>query len=179
MSGNPGIPGGEATGGGTPSSRRALVVVVSDGVAAGTRTDASGAGLVARLSALGFDVETAIVADDRLAIEALLRTAAATHQLVVTTGGTGLTPRDVTPQAVRSVVEYEVPGFGELMRAQGAKSTPFSYMSRSLAGVIRRCLVVAVPGSPRGALESLDAIVPLLDHALDTLTGPFEHTRER
>jgi molybdenum cofactor synthesis domain-containing protein len=157
--------------------RRALVVTVSDGVAAGVREDVSGRSLADRLSGLGFAVERRAVPDDRDAIESVVLRAVEAHQLVLLTGGTGLTPRDVTPQAVAGVIDYEIPGFGELVRLEGSKSTPFSYLSRSLAGVLRRSLVVAVPGSPRGALESLAALEPLLDHALETLAGPFDHER--
>ena len=100
-----------------------------------------------------------------------MRTAAADHALVVVAGGTGLGPRDVTPQAVRPVLDYEVPGLGELMRSEGSRSTPLAALSRSLAGVLGRALVVVVPGSPRGALESLEAIAPLIPHALEVLAG--------
>jgi molybdopterin adenylyltransferase len=167
-----GSAGGRASGAGT---RRALVITVSDGVAAGAREDLSGRTLADRLLKLGFETEQAVVPDDRDAIESAVLGAIEAHQLVLLTGGTGLTPRDVTPQAVAAVLDYEIPGFGELMRREGSKSTPYSYLSRSLAGVLRRTLVVAVPGSPKGALESLAALEPLLDHALETLAGPFDH----
>ena len=100
---------------------------------------------------------------------------AARHPLVVTTGGTGLTPRDVTPQATRAVVDYEVPGLAEAMRAAGRATTPFADLSRGVVGVRGGCLIVNLPGSPRGALESLEAVVAVLDHALDTLAGPYDH----
>jgi molybdopterin adenylyltransferase len=165
------------SGSGAQGPRRALAITVSDGVATGAREDASGVALAARLTELGFEVERAVVPDDRAAIEDAVRGAAGGHALVILTGGTGLTPRDVTPQAIAAVIEYEIPGFGELMRAEGSKSTPFSWLSRSIAGVLDRCLVVAAPGSPRGALESLAALEPVLDHALETLAGPFDHER--
>ena len=101
------------------------------------------------------------------------------HRLVVTTGGTGLTPRDVTPQATAAVLDYEVPGIAEAMRADGRRSTPFAALSRGLVGVRGGSLVVNVPGSPRGALESFEVVVPLLDHALETLAGPFDHAAAR
>jgi molybdopterin adenylyltransferase len=163
----------QAMSGGT--GRRVLVVTVSDGVAAGVRKDAGGDGVAGRLEALGYDVERAVVPDDRSGIERTLAEAARDHALVVTTGGTGLTPRDVTPQATRAVVEYEVPGMGELMRAAGARSTAYAYLSRSVVGVLEGCLIVNLPGSPQGALESLAALEPILDHALATLAGRFEH----
>ncbi len=155
--------------------RSALVLTASDGVTAGVRDDASGDAVEARLRGLGFEVERALVADDRPAIEAALRSGSTGHALVVTTGGTGLTPRDVTPQATAAVIDYEVPGLAEAMRAAGRAHTPFADLSRGLVGVIGRSLVVNLPGSPKGAIESIDAIVPALDHALETLAGPFDH----
>jgi molybdopterin adenylyltransferase len=164
-----------SSGGPTPAGRRALVITVSDGVAAGVRRDLSGDGLARRLEGLGFAVDRAVVPDERSDIEHLLAAQAASHDLILTTGGTGLTPRDVTPQATRATVEYEVPGLPELMRAQGGRSTPNAYLSRSVAGVLKQCLVVNLPGSPRGAVDSLAALELVLDHALATLAGPFDH----
>ncbi|MFL5776850.1 MAG: MogA/MoaB family molybdenum cofactor biosynthesis protein, partial [Chloroflexota bacterium] len=109
------------------------------------------------------------------AIASTLRSAVAGHVLVVTTGGTGLTPRDVTPQATASVIDYEVPGLAEAMRADGRLKTPFAALSRAVVGVRGRTLIVNTPGSPKGALESLEAIIPVLDHALETLAGPHDH----
>lgn len=152
------------------------MVTVSDGVASGARVDASGDGLAARLLELGFAVDRAMAPDEGWQIEAALVDGAAGHNLVVTTGGTGLTPRDVTPQATSAVVDYEVPGLAELIRAEGRRSTPMAVLSRGVVGVRAGTLIVNVPGSPRGALESLEAIVPVLDHALETLAGPFDHT---
>ena len=113
--------------------------------------------------------------DDQPGIEVAIVTAAATHALVVTTGGTGLTPRDVTPQATLAVIDYEVPGLAEAMRAEGRRFTPMAALSRAVVGVVGRSLVVNLPGSPRGAIESLDAIADVLDHALETLAGPYDH----
>ncbi len=147
------------------------MLTISDGVTHGVRTDSSGPALAARLTALGFDVTRGLVPDERRLIAAAVRGAARDHVLVVSTGGTGLAPRDVTPQALHELLDYEVPGFGEVMRAEGRRSTPFAVLSRSLAGVLGRTLVVALPGSERGAVESFEAITPLLDHALATLGG--------
>ncbi len=162
-----------------PAARRpgrtAFVLTVSDRGAAGTREDSGGAGVAERLEALGFEVQRAVVADDREEIEDALRGAADKNALVVTTGGTGLTPRDVTPQATLAVIDYEVPGMAEAMRAEGRELTPFAALSRAVVGVRGRTLIVNLPGSPKGALESIEAIVPILDHALETLAGPFDH----
>jgi len=158
-----------------PARRTALVLTASDGVAAGVREDASGAALEGRLVELGFTVDRVLVSDDRRQIEAALVAATEAHALVITTGGTGLTPRDVTPQATLAVVDYEVPGMAELIRAEGRRSTPMAVLSRGVVGVRGRALIVNVPGSPRGATESLEAIVPVLEHALDTLAGPYDH----
>jgi molybdenum cofactor synthesis domain-containing protein len=157
------------------AARTAFVLTVSDRGAAGDREDVSGPALAARLAELGFDVERGIVPDERWRIESTLVVAASTHQLVVTTGGTGLTPRDVTPQATLSVLDYEVPGMAEVMRADGRVKTPLAVLSRGVVGVRGRALVVNLPGSPRGALESLASLEPVLDHALETLAGPHEH----
>ncbi len=155
--------------------RRALVITASDGVATGVREDASGAGIAQRLETLGFAVERRAVADDRDALEAALVDGATSQDLVITTGGTGLTPRDVTPQATLAVIDYEVPGLAEAMRAAGRVSTPMADLSRGVVGVRGRALIVNVPGSPGGALESLAAIEAVLGHAMETLAGPYDH----
>lgn len=155
--------------------RRATVITVSDGVAAGVRADVSGDRLASRLTELGFQVARAVVSDDVERIAAAVADAAAASDLVVTTGGTGLTPRDVTPQATATVLDFEVPGLAEVIRAEGRRSTPMADLSRGLVGVRGRTLIVNVPGSPAGAGESLEAIVPVLGHALETLAGPYDH----
>ncbi len=155
--------------------RSAFVLTVSDRGAAGDREDTAGAAIAGRLAALGFVVERGVVPDERARIQAALVAACARHPLVVTTGGTGLTPRDVTPQATLAVVDYEVPGFAEAMRADGRASTPMAILSRAVVGVRGQSLVVNLPGSPRGAVASLASIEPVLDHALETLAGPFDH----
>jgi molybdopterin adenylyltransferase len=163
----------------TSSTRRpprtALVITASDGAAAGVRDDTSGAKVGERLTNFGYRVERLVIADDQPTIEAALTEGAAKHPLVVTTGGTGLTPRDVTPQATQAVIDYEVPGLAEAMRAVGRASTPFADLSRGVVGVRGRSLIVNLPGSPKGALESIDAIAGVLEHALDTLAGPYDH----
>ena len=153
----------------------ALVITASDGAAAGVRADTSGELVAARLTDLGFAVDRELVPDDRGAIEGALRGGAEGHDLIVTTGGTGLTPRDVTPQATAAVIDYDVPGIAEAMRAAGRSITPLADLSRGTAGVLGRSLIVNLPGSPKAAIESFDAIAPLLHHAIETLAGPYDH----
>jgi molybdopterin adenylyltransferase len=166
-------------GGAPASTRSAFVLTVSDRAAAGTREDAAGGAVASRLADLGFHVERAVVPDEVDAIRSAIRRGAAAHGLVVSTGGTGLTPRDVTPQATSAVLDYEVPGIAEAMRSEGRRSTPFAALSRGIVGVLGQTLVVNLPGSPKGAIESLEVVVPLLDHALETLAGPFDHGAAR
>lgn len=151
------------------------MLTVSDGVVAGSRSDTAGPALAERLAALDFEVRRAAVPDEPRAIEDAVRGALDAVALVVVTGGTGLGPRDVTPQVLHGLLDYQIPGFGEAMRADGRRSTPFAILSRSLAGVAGRTLVIAVPGSEGAALESLEALAPVLDHALETIAGDTAH----
>jgi molybdopterin adenylyltransferase len=153
------------------------VLTASDRSAAGERPDTSGARVAARLTELGYRVERGLVPDDVDEIRAALVDGATRHRLILTTGGTGLTPRDVTPQATLGVLDYEVPGIPETMREEGRRHTPMASLSRGVAGVRGGTLIVNLPGSPSGALESLEAIVAILPHALETLAGPFDHAR--
>jgi cyclic pyranopterin phosphate synthase len=156
------------------AQHEAVVVTCSNRSAAGERADQSGPALVVGLREAGFDTapEPIVVADDEEAIAALLaRLADGGHRLIITTGGTGLTPTDVTPAATRRILEREAPGLAELMRATGMASTPMAALSRGLVGTRGRTLIANLPGSPTGARESLSALLPVLRHALDQLAG--------
>ncbi len=158
------------------TGRTAAVVTVSDGVFHGSREDLSGRAVCDTLSQAGFRVSRrAVVPDEPSQIERILRALAATADLVVTTGGTGLGPRDVTPEATRAVVEREVPGLAEAMRATGRAKTPLADLSRAVVGALGATLVVNLPGSSKGAVESLGAILPVIPHALDLLAGQTRH----
>ena len=155
----------------------ALVVTVRDGVTAGTREDRSGEVVAERLGGLGFEVSREVVADEPDEIARIVATAADSGaRLIVTSGGTGLGPRDRTPEGVSTVVDYVVPGFGEAMRAEGRTHTPLATLSRSFGAVRGQTLIICVPGSPKGAIESLDAVDMILAHTLQTLSGRTAHT---
>ena len=152
----------------------AAVLTISD--TRTTKEDLSGPAVAALLQQKGFEVVTSgIIHDEQKKIEHALKRLAAKAQLVVTTGGTGIAPRDVTPEATRAVCDRLVDGLAEHMRAEGAKKTPFAALSRGLCGTYKQSLIVNLPGSPQAATDSLRAILDLLPHALDVLAGNTAH----
>jgi molybdopterin adenylyltransferase len=157
-------------------SYRAVVLTVSDSGSAGKREDTSGPAVKELLTEHGFKViGREVVPDDMEAIATALTRLAQASDLIVTTGGTGLGPRDVTPEATLAVCERQVPGLAEMMRAEGVKVTPYAALSRGVCAAKGKTLIVNVPGNPIGAVDSLDSIVSLIPHALDLLRGNTEH----
>lgn len=160
---------------------RAAIVTISDGVVAGTREDRSGAALIAAIEQMGWlAAKTLVLPDVAAAISAALSELADSGaiDIAITTGGTGIAPRDVTPEAVRAIADREIPGLGEVMRSEGRKSTKFAPLSRGGGYTRGRMLILCLPGSPRGAVDSLNAVVDLAPHVIDLLNGRTEHDQK-
>jgi len=158
---------------------RAAILTISDGVSRGTREDRSGPKLRERAESLGWTVlGIDVIPDERDQIAARLKTLADSGEvsLILTTGGTGVALRDVTPEATRDVIDRDIPGIGEQMRAEGRKAAPLAALSRGMAGTRGKVLIINLPGSPKGAVESLDAISKLVPHVVDLIEGRTEHS---
>ena len=154
----------------------AAVITVSDGVAAGTREDTSGELLVQLLDAEGYDVEHRVVPDERPKIAAALRELSKEARLILTTGGTGMSPRDFTPEATDSVLDRLAPGIAEALRADAIRQTPHGLLGRGTAGVRGQTLIVNLPGSPGGCRDGFHVVKPALEHALRLIADePTEH----
>jgi molybdenum cofactor synthesis domain-containing protein len=157
---------------GLPAGARAAVVTVSDRSHGGLRHDSSGPLLASLLAELGFEVSDVVVVPDEVPrIAEAVREAAASHDLVVTTGGTGLAPRDVTPDAVRPLLDREVPGLAEALRLENRSAVPTTILSRAVAGTIRATLVVTLPGSTGGVRDGVAVLAPVVGHAVTQLRG--------
>ena len=160
----------------TPERVRAAVLTVSDSCSRGEKADLSGPAVGEALKRRGFQVVLqSVVPDEQPVIQEKLMELCRSARLVVTTGGTGLAPRDVTPEATRAVSERLVDGLAERMRAHGVGKTPLAALSRAVCGVRGTSLILNLPGSPAGAVESLEAVVDLLPHALELIAGRTEH----
>ena len=158
----------------------AAVLTVSDSVARGNREDLSGPAAAGLLRQKGFAIkEQRVIADEQPAIEAALTELAGLVQLVVTTGGTGIAERDVTPEATRAVCSRLIEGIPEKIRAAGLAKTRYAVLSRGLCGVRGRTLILNLPGSPQGAVESLEAVIDILPHVLDLLAGKTGHAEDQ
>jgi molybdenum cofactor synthesis domain-containing protein len=158
------------------AGRSALVITASDRCFRGEQTDLSGPAAAEVLREAGVaSVETVVLPDEQPQLEAAMRSAAERFALIVTTGGTGLAPRDVTPEATLAVCERLVPGLAERMREDSKRHTPYAALGRGVCGICGRALVLNLPGSPAGAKSSLLAVLPLLGHALDLLAGNTAH----
>ena len=160
-----------------PANLTAAVITVSDSCARGERVDLSGPAVSDVLNKSGFHVvATQVVQDDSMQIQNALLHFAPKVQLIVTTGGTGIAPRDVTPEATEAICDRLIEGIAERMRMEGAKKTPFAALSRGLCGVYEKTLVLNLPGNPTGAAESLQAVIEIIPHALNLLAGKTEHS---
>jgi len=161
----------------SPETWTAAVLTVSDSCARGERADLSGPAVAGVLRKRKFSiVGTEIVSDEQAAIEKAILYWTVEARLVVTTGGTGIAERDVTPEATRSVCERLLEGVAERMRSEGTKTTPFAALSRGVCGVRGKALILNLPGSPKGAVESLESVIELLPHALQLLSGDTRHS---
>jgi molybdopterin adenylyltransferase len=158
--------------------RTAAVITLSDGASRGTRADVSGDTLASLLDSIGFQVvHREILPDERSLISATLRRLATESRVdcIVTTGGTGVGPRDVTPEATKDVIDRELPGMAEAMRMETLRKTPFAMISRQVVGVCRTTLIVNLPGSPKAVTECFEVIRPVLPHLVDIITGNTAH----
>lgn len=155
-----------------------IVITVSDSAFSGKREDLSGPAVSDRLDAAGFQVlGSAIVADEHAQIKDALLDACRSADLIVTTGGTGVAPRDITPEVTKEVCEKLIDGVPERMRAEGLKHTPLAPLSRALCGTRGNRLILNLPGSPKGAIQSLEAVLELLPHIIDLLHGKTDHPK--